>query len=200
MPEAPDDGAAAGGSGGEGAAMDAEDIEVKPDSGWQAEAADDGGWSHAAGDGAAAQRAGGAEAGTSKSARAGRRMRRRGGDNEAPAAGADAKGEERGQAPTGVKREEDEMMLFEGQKRLGRGLCEALVMVRERGWLYGVEYRGRQSDFKGNQQQQVRNWQPLLKLVFLSAASVLQAADDTLLCIFARNTLLCRSGEMELAL
>jgi hypothetical protein len=48
-------------------------------------------------------------------------------------------------------------VLFELQKGLGRGLAEALVIVRERGWLNEVEYRGRISDFKHNQRDMVRS-------------------------------------------
>lgn len=50
----------------------------------------------------------------------------------------------------------DGALLFELQKGLGRGLSEALLMVRERGWLQTVDYRGRISDFKHNQRSMVR--------------------------------------------
>lgn len=74
-----------------------------------------------------------------------RRMRKR------PAAkGADVGGaEEEEVKPDGA-------LMFELQKGLGRGLSEALLMVRERGWLGAVDYRGRISDFKHNQRSMVR--------------------------------------------
>lgn len=95
-----------------------------------------------------------------------RRMRgRRGGEEEVSAreGGAGKRGrggdvEMKGpEGSEGIKEEEEEKgtMLFELQKGLGRGLAEALVIVRERGWLNEVEYRGRISDFKHNQRDLV---------------------------------------------
>lgn len=80
-----------------------------------------------------------------------RRMRKRStagaGSAEGAAAGGDGGDEE--SKPDGA-------LLFELQKGLGRGLSEALLMVRERGWLGAVDYRGRISDFKHNQRTMVR--------------------------------------------
>ena len=121
-------------------------------SGWTS--AEDGGWSSGAVDPSSAT----AALPEPKLSRAARRLRQRGGE-EAKKPGKD-------KADAGdASRPAPAMLLFEGQKRLGKGLYEALVMVRERGWLHGVEYSGRQSDFKGNQQAQARalHSRPLLR-------------------------------------
>lgn len=75
-----------------------------------------------------------------------RRMRKRPAAKVAEGGGAE---EEEEVKPDGA-------LMFELQKGLGRGLSEALLMVRERGWLGVVDYRGRISDFKHNQRTMVR--------------------------------------------
>jgi hypothetical protein len=121
--------------------MDAEDTKPEVSNGW---VADNAGWSL----GDAHPSAEASEVHSSESAPravpAARKRRYRGRGKEDK----DVDIEDAEEAP-------DTMALFEAQRMLGRGLGETLVTVRERGWLHGVEYCGRQSDFKGNQQKQV---------------------------------------------
>ena len=126
-------------------AMDAEEVKPDPASGWTTTDAG-GGWSSGAADpgGDTAQLRDGAP----PPKRMQRRYRGRGGaDKDGGGAGGE-KGDE--------EKAEDATVLFEAQHVLGRGLAEALTMVRERGWLHDIEFSGRQSDFKGNQKGQVR--------------------------------------------
>lgn len=134
-------------------AMEVEDV-VKPEdkSGWTT-AGGGGGWSSGAAD-PGADTAELRDAAPAAPKRMQRRRRERGGaDKEGGDAGGEGGGEK---AP-------DATVLFDAQHVLGRGLAEALTMVRERGWLHDVEFSGRQSDFKGNQKGQVRT--PLATLV-----------------------------------
>jgi hypothetical protein len=130
----------------EGDCLDAENVPAAPDSGWIG-TKDTGGWSSGAVDPAedTADLPEGVKAGLGRS-QPRKRMRERG-----------DKGHKDVNAEEGKHKEKqaEATVLFEGQRKLGKGLAEALVMVRERGWLRGVEYSGRQSDFKGNQQKQV---------------------------------------------